>query len=399
MKLYFELRENGVTLFGVIQNIPEDTTLETVKERMEVGDRLILSEKEFETVDMEINWEMIDIDQDIEDILIINECLNKSLLLSTESQMIFESLKAMKEDSDLSISEDSETVKHLRKLMKEYIVKSNLKSLVLGISGGIDSALVAALAKPVCDELEIPLIGRSISIQTNKEEEEERARQIGNLYCTDFEEIDLTDQYLILRGFDDMEGKPEEGHSYNIRMGNIKARMRMMYLYNIASKFEGLVLSTDNMTELLLGFWTLHGDVGDYGLIQELWKTEVYDMTEWLANNEGNTETKNALMSTVTGNATDGLGISSTDLDQILPDWKNRHKDTRGGYGEVDVILIDYIQMVDKLIHMKKIGQDYLNVSDNILALNESPVIQRHLKSQFKRENPFNEKRADYIVY
>jgi NAD+ synthetase len=293
----------------------------------------------------------------------------------------------------------SETVKNLRGLLKDYIVKSNLKSLVIGISGGIDSALVSALAKPVVDELGIPLIGRSISIQSNKEDEEERARQIGNLFCTDFEEVDLSEEYIVLRNFDDMEGPSEEGHNYKIRMGNIKARMRMMYLYNIASKYNGLVLSTDNMTELLLGFWTLHGDVGDYGLIQELWKTEVYDMTEWLSNNEGNTETKNALMSTVTGNATDGLGISSTDLDQILPDWKNRHQDTRGGYSEVDNILIDYITMVDKLMNMIHIGQEYITLSDNIMILSQSPVVQRHLKSQFKRENPYNEKREKYIVY
>ena len=294
------------------------------------------------------------------------------------------------------------TVENLRGLIKKYILKANLKSLVLGISGGIDSALMAALVKPVVDELGIPLIGRSISIQTNKEDEEERARNIGSLFCTDFTEVNLTDQYLVLREFDDMEGETEDDIAYKIRMGNIKARMRMTYLYNLASKTGGLVLSTDNMTELLLGFWTLHGDVGDYGLIQELWKTEVYDITEWLANNSDTTGEKDALMSTVTGNATDGLGISSTDLDQILPDWKDRHENTRSGYSEVDVILIDYLKMADKLLNDSRISgsapSDFIKNAEMVMNMKEHPVIVRHMKSQFKRENPFNEKRENYIA-
>ena len=292
-----------------------------------------------------------------------------------------------------------DVVENLRDLMEKYIIKSNLNSLVLGISGGIDSALVAVLVKPVCDKLNIPLIGRSITIGTNSEEEQERARQIGNLFCTDFKETHLTNQFGVLKYLDDSEQDSDtSSREYKIRMGNFKARLRMMYLYNLASLHKGLVLSTDNMTELLLGFWTLHGDVGDYGLIQELWKTEVYDISDWLVNNELKTKREgDALMSCINGDATDGLGITSTDLDQILPDWKNRHNSTRSGYAEVDEILIDYLYMVDKLMNMNKVGQEYINLSDNIMIMLQTPVIQRHMKSQFKRENPFNEKRENFV--
>lgn len=57
-----------------------------------------------------------------------------------------------------------------------------------------------------------------------------------------------------------------------------QARCRMMYLYDIASRHKGLVMSTDNQTEYQLGFWTIHGDVGDFDPIQDLWKTEVYEL-------------------------------------------------------------------------------------------------------------------------
>jgi len=66
----------------------------------------------------------------------------------------------------------------------------------------------------------------------------------------------------------------------------MKARIRMILLYDLAGGNDGMVLSTDNYTEYLLGFWTLHGDVGDFGMIQSLWKTEVYDMVEWIRDNE-----------------------------------------------------------------------------------------------------------------
>jgi len=292
-----------------------------------------------------------------------------------------------------------EIVENLRGLMKDYIIKSNLKSLVLGISGGIDSALVAVLVKPVCDELDIPLIGRSITIGSNSPEEQIRAKAIGELFCTNFDEIDLTEQFDVIQTFDNMEQNDNIiiDKSYKIRMGNFKARMRMMYLYNLASMYNGLVLSTDNMTELLLGFWTLHGDVGDYGLIQELWKTEVYDISEYLCDNELESDESEALKDCITGDATDGLGITSTDLDQILPDWRNRHTSTRTGYAEVDEILIDYLDMVDDLFSMQKVGQDYINLSEKILSLKDTPVIQRHMNSQFKRENPFNEKREKFV--
>ena len=87
-------------------------------------------------------------------------------------------------------------VKNIRQEFKNYLIDNKLKSVILGISGGIDSALVAVLAKPVCDELNIPLIGRSISIVSNKQEEKDRAKAIGESFCTDFKEIDLSNLFM-----------------------------------------------------------------------------------------------------------------------------------------------------------------------------------------------------------
>jgi len=301
----------------------------------------------------------------------------------------------------------SKVVEKLRKEMRDYIVDNHLYSLVLGISGGIDSALVAAIVKPVCDELNIPLIGRSISIETNKMDEVERAQLIGQMFCTSFSEVNLTPHFNVMDDIDEnVAGKVPNDTAYKIRRGNIKARMRMIYLYNLASKHNGLVLSTDNLTEYLLGFWTLHGDVGDFGLIQNLWKTEVYELSEWIAGNECDEAQEYALMSCVHADATDGLGISNTDLDQILPDWGKRHNTTQSGYVEVDRILLNIMMNVERLVDINTNVEvealfgtllplyDDLDDFDNFI---NSPVYKRVVATEFKRTNPLNVKRKTYI--
>ena len=261
-------------------------------------------------------------------------------------------------------------ISNIKNEFKNYIVKSNLKSIVLGLSGGIDSALCATLAYDVCKELNISLIGRSISIESNKEDEKLRGRMIGEAYMTDFSDIDLTEAYFNLQKniIENLDKEDNTNRAFKIRMGNVKARMRMIYLYELASKNQGMVLSTDNMTELLLGFWTLHGDVGDYGMIQQLWKTEVYAMSVHIANTEKSKGKKDAMMACVNAVPTDGLGITSSDLDQLQSK----------SYEEVDVILIKYLETKDK-------------------ELEKHPVIQRHINSEYKRNNPFNLKREIYF--
>jgi len=274
-------------------------------------------------------------------------------------------------------------IKNIRTDTEKYLVKGNIKSVVLGVSGGIDSALVAALIRPVCDKLNIPLIGRSISIESNSKDEQERALAVGTHFCTDFKEVDLTNLYepMALQ-FNNLEYPDNDDNiAFKIRNGNIKARLRMIYLYNLASINGGLVLSTDNWTEYLLGFWTINGDDFDFGPIHGLWKTEVYEMADRLVYNElkFNQPAALALLSCIKGIATDGLGITNSDLDQILPGFNGSSVE---GYRKVDEILKNIIS--PKL-------QERLLVSDN------NPVLIRHIKSEFKRNHPVMLKRETLL--
>jgi NAD+ synthase len=251
---------------------------------------------------------------------------------------------------------------NIRTELRNYLAEHKLCSMVIGQSGGIDSALCTVLAAPVAKEIGAKLISRSLTIETNSQGEIDRAAAIGSIFCTDFQPIDLTEAYLQLMPVIDGAEAAAERHD-KVRRGNIKARLRMIYLYNMAQKNQGIVLSTDNYTELLQGFWTLHGDVGDYGMIQNLWKTEVYGLAQWLIDNEIESAAgKQALASCIEALPTDGLGISKSDLEQL----------GASSYAEVDELLQKYIS------------------GERGRHIEEKPVIKRFLATHYKRNNPYN---------
>lgn len=262
------------------------------------------------------------------------------------------------------IQDYKSAVKNIRKTLSDYLDKYKLQSLVLGISGGIDSALTAALVRPVCDAHNIQLIGRSITIETNKENEITRAKHVGEAYCHNFKEIDLTEAYQYIQPLIAEDALTADKHTvaFKLRMGNLKARMRMQALYDLAAAHKGMVLSTDNYTEYLLGFWTLHGDVGDWGPIQNIWKTEVYEMADFLTKTNTDIRQARALSMCMEAIPTDGLGITDTDLEQIQA----------ATYQEADKILIHALS----------------HPEDD--TYKDHPVVQRHYSSAFKRNNPYN---------
>lgn len=293
----------------------------------------------------------------------------------------------------------------------EYVTSNNLKVMVLGISGGIDSTVVAAICHEVSKKTDIPLIGRSLPIK-NKEDEFSVSELVGEAFCDEFKVFNLSNSYkaslfdlcadagLIkdCKGYDwywvsDLE---ELTGRTPIANGNLQARCRMKHLYDIASIRKGLVMSTDNQTEYQLGFWTIHGDVGDFDPIQDLWKTEVYELARWLVTRYQNiAEFPNrecwenrawkAIVESIKLIPTDGLGISNSDLEQI----------GAKSYDEVDDILSRYIPFKE---YRQKHGEplhphDEMAESDcwsQLCARHGEDVVNkvwsRHLASEFKRK-------------
>jgi NH3-dependent NAD+ synthetase len=216
--------------------------------------------------------------------------------------------------------------------------------------------------------------------------------------CADAGDVNIANSYYL----DELEEMPSRTPIAN---GNLQARCRMMYLYDIASRHKGLVMSTDNQTEYQLGFWTIHGDVGDFDPIQDLWKTEVYGLANYLQdhykskalealrNDYKETCDNYKAMSCAIYNScklvpTDGLGISNSDLDQIGA------KD----YATVDDILSRFIPFEDFRKSYDSAGQimhphDEMAESDcwsQLCARHGEDVVNkvwgRHLASEFKRK-------------
>ena len=296
----------------------------------------------------------------------------------------------------------------------EYVTSNNLKAMVLGISGGIDSTVVAVICHEVSKKTGIPLIGRSLPIK-NKNDEFDVSKLVGEAFCDEFKVCPMTRLYhAALKEVYQVENMERHESTYTIEEleqangqtkvanGNIQARLRMMFLYNLASIHKGLVMSTDNQTEYQLGFWTIHGDVGDFDPIQDLWKTEVYGLANYLQdhykskalealrNDYKETCDNYKAMSCAIYNScklvpTDGLGISNSDLEQI----------GAKSYDEVDDILSRYIPFKE---YRQKHGEplhshDEMAESDcwsQLCARHGEDVVNkvwsRHLASEFKRK-------------
>lgn len=252
-------------------------------------------------------------------------------------------------------------VENSRKYLYDYIKNNYLQSCVLGVSGGIDSTVSACIASPVCKELNIPLIGRSLPTGTNKQSECDVADLIGNTFCTDYKVVALDRTYL------EIEEKfiGEEGSISNLQKGNIKARLRMMYLRNLASIHNGVVLDNDNFTEWNLGFWTVGGDSPmDINLgLHYLWKTEIYELAEYLVTNyaaQDKLKESNAIIESIKLTPTDGNGVSNSDCEQFGLDnyeqvddvLKTMYYDTQTnpdfkGFQENPIRESEYIRLID----------------------------------------------------
>ena len=298
------------------------------------------------------------------------------------------------------ITDYGEVFETLIEKTAKYLIDNNIKAQILGISGGIDSTVVAAICHEVSKRTNIPLIGRSLPTMYNKFEETSTADLVGKAFCSDYKETTITYAY---EAFLDLLDDTEEHTA--LSRGNIQARLRMIYLYNLASIHKGLVMDTDNLTENNLGYFTIHGDVGDFNPIGGLWKTEVFKLAEWLLSYysfqlphnmyEATAEQLEkagkvfqqgkAIKESLKLKPTAGLGITNNDLEELGAE----------SYEQVDSILQEILawknlakergDLPESLSEQKEMfldEQQMLNTSIEIIV----NTVNRHFASEFKRK-------------
>jgi NAD+ synthase len=171
-----------------------------------------------------------------------------------------------------------ETIKHIVDWLKGYCDKSGMKGFVIGVSGGIDSALTSTL----CALTKMPVVVVNMPIHQHKTQFALAAEHIKWL-TKKFKnvssyEVDLTDTFLKLKKA--MPKEVQDDHS----MANSRSRLRMLSLYIISAHNKMLVAGTGNKVEDFgVGFFTKYGDGGvDVSPIADLLKSEVYSLAREL---------------------------------------------------------------------------------------------------------------------
>jgi NAD+ synthase len=153
-----------------------------------------------------------------------------------------------------------------------YVNKHNIKTLVIGVSGGIDSAVVSTL----CAKTGIPTIAVGMPLNSNPKNTKLSELQLDFLSTLGIKTV----EYDLSKTFKSFEGLMSDFFSSDLASANSKSRMRMMTLYHIATTMKGIVVGTGNKVEDFgVGFYTKYGDGGvDISPIADLYKTEVREL-------------------------------------------------------------------------------------------------------------------------
>ena len=162
--------------------------------------------------------------------------------------------------------------------VRDYLAKCNFKSAVLGLSGGIDSAVVAAIA---VDSLGAEnVVGVSMpspySSRGSIDDALALARNLG-IRCL---EIPIADAFAVFKA---QFGKIFAGLPEDTTEENMQSRLRGMILMSLSNKFGHLLLTTGNKSELAVGYCTIYGDMaGGLAVISDVPKTLVYQLARWI---------------------------------------------------------------------------------------------------------------------
>ena len=176
-----------------------------------------------------------------------------------------------------SYSKEAHLYEALKLALKDYVVKNNFKNLFIGLSGGIDSALVLALANDTFDKKNITAVMMPSEF-TAKISITESRRMIKNT-GVNYKEISIQSIYKLFRKTlsNEFKNKP-----FDATEENLQARIRGVLLMALSNKFNGLVISTSNKSETAVGYSTLYGDmVGGFALLKDVPKTWVYKLAHY----------------------------------------------------------------------------------------------------------------------
>lgn len=206
---------------------------------------------------------------------------------------------------------------------RDYIRKCGFRKVIVGLSGGIDSALTAAIAVDAVGPENV--IGVGMPGPYSSEGSISDARQLANDLGIQFEILKITD---IFGGYTSTLSKVFAGYKEDVTEENIQSRIRGSLLMALSNKFGALVLSTGNKSELGVGYCTLYGDMaGGLAVLGDVPKTMVYRLSDYVNSRKQ-----------VIPQAT----IEKPPSAELRPDQKDT--DSLPDYEVLDAILEDYVE-------------------------------------------------------
>ena len=162
----------------------------------------------------------------------------------------------------------------LHAFLREELRTSGLTGYVVGLSGGLDSAVSAALAASAVGPKQVRAL--AIPGPSSSPESLAHARLVAEAFSLPLEVVDLSQAADALAA---SLGARED----RLRFGNLMARLRMVVLFDRARALPSLVLGTSNKSEILLGYSTLFGDsASSVNPLGDLWKTQIYALAQYL---------------------------------------------------------------------------------------------------------------------
>ena len=221
---------------------------------------------------------------------------------------------------------------NLISFLKEEVLKTGLKKVTLGLSGGLDSAVVAVLCKEVFDDnLNCVLMPSQFSSKASIDDAVELCKKFDIKY-------EIVSIEPMLSAY--LKNMQES----SLRIGNFSARLRMSVLYDISARENSLVVGTSNKSELLLGYGTIFGDLAcALNPIGNIYKSDLFEFAKYLGVNDSIVN-KAPSADFFEGQSDEAdLGYSYAKIDSLLKKMidENRSKDELLALGFEDEFIED----------------------------------------------------------
>ncbi len=253
------------------------------------------------------------------------------------------------------LKETEEVYQALLLGLKDYVSKNGFKKVAIGLSGGIDSALVAALAVDALGKDNVT--GLFMPSRYSSQESADDAKSLASNLGIRYEVISIED---LFRTYIDSLGQLFKGLESNIAEENLQARIRGNILMALSNKFGWLILTTGNKSEMSTGYATLYGDMaGGFAVIKDVPKTLVYKLSVY----------RNSISNVIPISV-----LTKEPTAELKPDQKD--SDTLPVYAKLDPILKSYVEDDHDI---KKIVSSGFKSSDVL------KVIAMVDKSEYKR--------------